>query len=416
MFEMAWRDGPIELDTWITNYAHHRYGSANADAARAWHILKDTVYTAPHRTRSIIDHVPTLNPAGGVPYDNVQLAGAWLYLLRAADELGDADTYRFDLVNIARQVLSNHAAALQRKVVEAHRGGDAKAFQAAADHFLQLMRDMDQLLATRSEFLLGRCLEDAKRWGDQRRRASQFRVECTAGVDALGPDDADRRLCAQGMGRDGRRVLSLPLEDLPRCGWCSLKQGRPFNAGAYHENLRQWMIQWSDQHETYPTTPRGDSLAMAKKLWAKYRHAFKPESPSLTTGRPTSCSTALPQHPARLANDGHADSTDRYWAMDTAKGDPAWWQVDLEKPTTVGRVVVVGYYGDNRHYGFTVETSLDGKKWQTVADRSDNTEPSTAKGYACHFTPQPLRYIRVTQAHNSANTGRHLVEVMAFSE
>ena len=123
----------------------------NPSAARAWRILKDTVYAAPHRTRSIIDHVPSLNPADDAPYDNVRLAGAWRHLLRAADELGSADTYRFDLVNIARQVLSNHAAVLQRKVVEAHRSGAAEAFRAAADHFLELMRDMDALLATRPE-------------------------------------------------------------------------------------------------------------------------------------------------------------------------------------------------------------------------------------------------------------------------
>lgn len=37
-------------------------------------------------------------------------------------------------------------------------------------------------------------------------------------------------------------------------------------------------------------------------------------------------------------------------------------------------------------------------------------------GYTCRFTPRPVRYIRVIQPHNSANTGRHLVEVMAFAQ
>ena len=32
MFEMAWRDGPLDLNRWIADYAHHRYGRANADA------------------------------------------------------------------------------------------------------------------------------------------------------------------------------------------------------------------------------------------------------------------------------------------------------------------------------------------------------------------------------------------------
>ncbi|NQU23308.1 MAG: discoidin domain-containing protein [Candidatus Nealsonbacteria bacterium] len=141
-----------------------------------------------------------------------------------------------------------------------------------------------------------------------------------------------------------------------------------------------------------------------------------PDVPSLTTGKPASCSTHLPGCLPKLANDGYRGNTDAYWATDTDKQndpDPSW-QVDLEQPTPVGRVVVVGYYGDRRYYGFTVETSLDGKRWGMVADRRDNKEPSTAAGHTCRFEPRAVRYIRVTQTHNSANTGRHLVEVMAY--
>jgi hypothetical protein len=141
-----------------------------------------------------------------------------------------------------------------------------------------------------------------------------------------------------------------------------------------------------------------------------------PEAASLTTGKPVTCSTAIPGSPAHHANDGQKDDTNRYWAMDVAKGQPAWWQVDLEKPAVVGRVVVVCYYGDRRHYGFTVETSVDGKQWEMAADRRDNPEPSTAEGYTCRFSPRQARYVRVTQTSNSANTGRHLVEVMAFDQ
>ena len=143
---------------------------------------------------------------------------------------------------------------------------------------------------------------------------------------------------------------------------------------------------------------------------------FKPNAASLTTGRPVACSAAIAEHPAYFANDGRADDTKRFWAMDAAKGDPAWWQVDLEKPTDVGRIVVVGYYGDDRCYGFTIGTSLDGKIWEMVADNRDNKAPSTANGYTCLFKQRRVRHIRVTQTSNSANTGRHLVEVMAYEE
>ncbi len=144
----------------------------------------------------------------------------------------------------------------------------------------------------------------------------------------------------------------------------------------------------------------------------------EPDALSLTTGKPVTCSTALPPYPARQANDGYAGNTDKYWATDVQQmKDPRpWWQVDLEEPTTVGRVVVVAYYGTRRYYGFTVETSLDGETWEMVADLLGNKALSTREGHTCRFEPRPVRYLRVTQMHNSANTGRHLVEVMAFGE
>jgi hypothetical protein len=143
----------------------------------------------------------------------------------------------------------------------------------------------------------------------------------------------------------------------------------------------------------------------------------KPNAVSLTTGKPATCSHSLASYPAKLANDGRSNVTGSFWATDV-KQHPGevWWQVDLQDPTTVGRVVVVGYYGDKRHYGFTVETSLDGNTWDLVSDQRDNQKPSTQAGHPCRFQPREIRYIRVTQPHNSANTGRHLVEVMAFSE
>lgn len=140
--------------------------------------------------------------------------------------------------------------------------------------------------------------------------------------------------------------------------------------------------------------------------------------PNLTTGKPATSSSALTGYPPELANDGLRDSPHAHWATDVSRlADPVpWWQVDLGAPTTVGRIVVVPFYGDARSYGFTVEVSGDGETWTQVADRRDNKELATRQGYTCVFEPRPVRRIRVTLTHNSANTGRHLVEVMAFEK
>ncbi|WP_153557352.1 DUF1553 domain-containing protein [Roseimaritima sediminicola] len=140
------------------------------------------------------------------------------------------------------------------------------------------------------------------------------------------------------------------------------------------------------------------------------------DQPSLTTGKPSRSPEHQRGHPPSLANDGLRSDTNRFWSLDSSGGKPAWWEVDLEQPTEVASVVVVGYFGDSRHYGFTVETSLDGRQWDLVADHRDNQRPSTAAGIRCEFEPRQVRFIRVNQTHNSANVGRHLVEVLAFGK
>jgi hypothetical protein len=115
-----------------------------------------------------------------------------------------------------------------------------------------------------------------------------------------------------------------------------------------------------------------------------------------------------------LANDGRIRDPNRYWATDVSNDPDPWWQVDFEKPTKVSRAVVIGYFGDQRSYGFTVEGSPDGTRWEMLADFRDNQALSTSAGYTCRFVCREIRYLRIRQTQNSANTGRHLVEVMAF--
>ncbi len=214
-------------------------------------------------------------------------------------------------------------------------------------------------------------------------------------------------LTVRGTARGVEIELDPPKRNPPEKIVLSLPKSRPM-AGTL-DGVE--VVQRSDQRQRW-------DLPVVLARYEETADWLKPDAASLTTGKPATCSHALGSHGARLANDGFADSTGSYWATDVVihKADAAWWQVDLEKPTTVGRVVVVGYYGDRRYYGFTVETSLDGKTWDTVADRRDNKEPSAAKGYTCRFDPRQVRYLRVTQTANSANTGRHLVEVMAYEE
>jgi len=67
----------------------------------------------------------------------------------------NSDGFRYDLVDISRQVLANYASPLQQKIAEAWRLKETVAYREYSRQFLDLLDDMDRLLATRSDFLLG---------------------------------------------------------------------------------------------------------------------------------------------------------------------------------------------------------------------------------------------------------------------
>jgi alpha-N-acetylglucosaminidase len=289
MFEMAWRDGAVDLDAWVRRYAGYRYGRSNPHAQQAWDILQNTVYRAPNRYRSAYTLLPSMKPARRAAYDNRKLAAVWENLLKAADSLGALDTYRFDLVNVARQGLSNHAAVLQRRVVKAYNAKNVTDFRSASNAYLQLMLDLDELLATREEFLLGRTLEDAKRWGTTPEEKSILewnarRVLTLWGATPRIDDYARKEWSGMISGYYYVRWKKY-LDEIGK----ALETGKPFDNGAFRRELRTWMVAWSDAKDTYLSEPKGDSLAIAKALWEKYGDTLRPSPPvgadvsSLTT-------------------------------------------------------------------------------------------------------------------------------------
>lgn len=150
-----------------------------------------------------------------------------------------------------------------------------------------------------------------------------------------------------------------------------------------------------------------------RKCGAEWKQRFKQvdfDPTSLTYGKPATASINRPPKALAFATDGVIDH-DQF--LDFSPG-PLSLTVDLEKPQSVGRVVLYTYWDGGRYYEYTIELSPDGQKWNMAADASQNKTKATEKGYVHTFPAQTARYIRVTMIRNSANIGLHIVEVRAY--
>ncbi len=276
MSTLMWTPQTVDLHEWIARYAARRYGRADERAAAAWRNLLETAYCVPGQTGSVICGRPSLqtdfawNDAQR-PYDPKKLAEAWRLLLEAGDALGAADTYQYDLVNLTRQILSNHAGALHGALAAAYQSKDAANLKDAGNRFLALFDALEEILGTRREFLLGRWLDQAARWGKNDEERAHYAWNARNQITLWGPADSLLHDYASkqwaGMIRGFYRVRwQRFIEALER----SLADNAPLDEKAFEQQSREWENQWTHGMESYPTEPRGDALAIARRLFENY--------------------------------------------------------------------------------------------------------------------------------------------------
>ena len=281
MLDNVWRDTPIDTDDFLHRYISNRYGKDNASAFAAWRLLFDTVFENDENNggqESIITGRPSFkkNPGGTTTvkphYDNADLLKAWDLLVSAADSLSDRDGYRYDIVDVSRQALVNYASEVQQKAAAAFRKGKVDEFNDAADDFLELISDVDTLLATRQEFLLGRWLESAKALGTTPEESALYERNARNLITMWGNKDcylADYA-CRQWSGMMNgfyRERWKLFFDDVR----AAMESGKDLDMEKFVQKCKDWEWNWISGSEKYPVLPAGDEIEQCRKVYAKYR-------------------------------------------------------------------------------------------------------------------------------------------------
>jgi len=315
MAEMAFRSGPINMEDWIKTYSTRRYGVKTAGAQIAWRMLRRSIYNcsdgiADHNGDVIVDF-PDVDPAGqlltltegpwrkrleesntvvrsslmrrqeflGRPqhmwYSAEDAARALQYLLASADALCLNKPYRYDVVDLTRQVLSKLANQLYSQVIEGFRMKNVEKVEKASQHLLELLSDMDKLLGASEEFLLGPWLDSAKALAsnDDERKLYEWnaRTQITMWFD----NTLDK---PSALHDYSNRMWSGLIRDyyLPRASIYvkylneALHKNTSF---AFQSWRREWISltnEWQAASNQYPTTAEGDAVSIAVTLYEKY--------------------------------------------------------------------------------------------------------------------------------------------------
>jgi alpha-N-acetylglucosaminidase len=289
--EMAWHADPVDLTQWTDAYTIRRYGVDDPHARRAWQILLKTAYgyradgnmehgerDAPHD--SIFNSQPSLmstHAATWSPdvlrYDPADFAPALTELLRVAPSLRSTETYRYDLVDVARQVMANEGRRMLPLIKQAYNSKNKEQFARLTKEWLRDMQLQNDLLQTNPFFLLGRWLAFVPPWASSPAELGRLNYDARSILTTWG----DRKASEFGLHDYGNRDWAGLTSDYYMPRWqmyfeslsISLATGEPPRSIDWYA----FGDHWNHSRKFYSVNPQGDSYTAALAI-ARTLHIF----------------------------------------------------------------------------------------------------------------------------------------------
>ena len=296
MFEMTLQLGwqphgaAAASPAWWSRYGARRYGgAADAAAVQAWEILGSGAYSVMAQPDgSPISAMPTINGsacpheypaampgaagdggASGRARDDT-FAQAWGLLLRAGGgRLGAVPSYRFDLIDVGREVLGRNFSATLAQYGAAFKRADAAAVASLAKTLLATIDDYDELLATDTNFLLGRWIGWARSWSATAAGQDLLEYNARNQLTLWGPtgqiNDYAKKEWAGLVATYYKPRWALFFDHVAKA------VGGAWDPSAFCSEVLQTVeLPWQTDTTPFPATPTGDALAVSRRMYAKY--------------------------------------------------------------------------------------------------------------------------------------------------
>ena len=280
--EMAWHSDPVDLHSWTDDYTIRRYGAQDPHAQRAWQILLKTAYryradgNMQHGERdaahdSIFNSQPNLTSLRAATwspdvlrYNAPDLQPALTELLQVASNLRNTQTYRYDLIDVARQVLANESRRLLPLIKAAYDKKDKAALTQLTTTWLKDMQLQDNLLRTNEYFLLGRWLSYVPAWASSPAELDRLNYDARSIITTWGDRHASE---TGGLHEYGNRDWAGLTSDYYMPRWKlffdSLNTSLDTNQLPKPIDWYAFGDHWNHEQKKYTAIPQGDAYAAA---------------------------------------------------------------------------------------------------------------------------------------------------------
>jgi alpha-N-acetylglucosaminidase len=300
VLDQFWNDKPVNINDWLKRYITDRYGVYSDSTFNSWKILLDTAYTwgtTGVENSSIICARPALDckksgPNAGfkIPYKPEKLSEALKLLLSEKNELKNSDGYRYDVVDLTRQILTNLAQEYNKEAALAFKLKDKEKFALYSQKFLGLLKDVDTLLSTREEFSFPKWVKDARSWGSTESEKNYYEWNASMLLTIWG-DDKNPIIFDYAW-----REWAGLIDSYYFVRWKmfydylaeKLENGEEYSdptrlvfgrealrANSFYSKLANYELNWCKTPHQFPKQIENNSIAVAEKIFSKYLKDIK---------------------------------------------------------------------------------------------------------------------------------------------
>ena len=278
---MVWENESIDLDQWIVGYVRRRYGTENPDLQEAWRILINTVYSCktlrhgPQGSYLAMRPTPSFKEGpfarANIFYDVEKVKQALNHFINASDDFKHLETFRYDIVDLTRQAMSDKSQELLHDLKKAYNEKDIEAFKARSQFYLDAIKDLDLVLSSDSMFLVSTWLNKARNRAHNEEQLRLYEFNARNLITQWGPKDTGLKDYAQRqyggmMGDFNYNRWKLFFDDVN----AALASGRKPDWKTTNSKISDWENDWANNTDPYPTKVAPHYMEHIKMVFERY--------------------------------------------------------------------------------------------------------------------------------------------------
>ena len=278
---MSWRQDPVNVGAWVSQYAVRRYGSYSPSAQTSWQLLLQGayIYQWSWNIKSVVDRAPDFIMELDLSFNSTSIAQAFAGLVQASlghEVSPEVGPYRYDLVDVGRQTMVNLFYDLQTMFTLAYlKYGQTKVnssdeILSISTAMLDLLSDLDTLLGSDTNFLLGHWIADARAMATTSSLADNLEFNARNQIAMWGPDENIEDYAGKEWSGQVKDYYGGRWSLFTSSVWEAVRSGQTFDQSAYEEARFEFERAWSYAVHPYPTEPQGDTIEIAVGVYQKY--------------------------------------------------------------------------------------------------------------------------------------------------